>query len=270
MTSTSLSQPPAPQPAPWKPQFLHHMTCMQSPEFVFSTLSRAPKGSFPPFLPRARYCIFRGFWGELRSHEANSAELNEEIFGSDLLTFTTDCRMEKVGEICDGGSFGGGVGAGAGGGGPCEAVWWVREEMVQWRVKGVAFVVGGKEDGEMRSVKKEVGKWMRVLKDEGKENWSWEKEVTAHFGNLSPGMRGSFSGPPPGQPVDKPYDDKFHPVGDKVHDLNDPVARENFRVVIIKPETVESVDLSDPIKARRQLYRFDDGTGEWSHQELWP
>lgn len=83
-------------------------------------------------------------------------------------------------------------------------------------------------------------------------------------------MIGTFAGPPPGQSVDKPYDDKNLKLGEKVEDLDDPIARENFRVVVIKPEEVESVDLSDPKKARRQVYKFDEKTQEWSHEETWP
>jgi pyridoxamine 5'-phosphate oxidase len=70
--------------------------------------------------------------------------------------------------------------------------------------------------------------------------------------------------------VDQPYDDKNLAVGTKVEDLEDPVARANFRVVIIKPEEMESVDLSDPAKARRQVYKFDQSTGQWTHTECWP
>lgn len=53
-----------------------------------------------------------------------------------------------------------------------------------------------------------------------------------------------------------------------MEDLNDPVARKNFRVIVIKPEEVEQLDLSDPAKARRQQYTYVDG--EWKHEELWP
>jgi hypothetical protein len=48
------------------------------------------------------------------------------------------------------------------------------------------------------------------------------------------------------------------------------MARANFRVVIIKPEIMESVDLSDPAKARRQVYKFDESSGQWTHTECWP
>ena len=83
-------------------------------------------------------------------------------------------------------------------------------------------------------------------------------------------LLGTFAAPPPGQQVDKPYDDKHLALGEKVEDLHDPTARENFRVVIIRPNEVESVDLSDPKKSRRQVYKYDSANGSWSHEECWP
>lgn len=82
---------------------------------------------------------------------------------------------------------------GSGGGGPVEAVWWVKEVGTQWRVRGEAFVVGEdiEEGGSsgVRTVRSEVGRRMRRV-DEGEGEWSWGRELTAHFGNCSPGMRG--------------------------------------------------------------------------------
>lgn len=52
--------------------------------------------------------------------------------------------------------------------------------------------------------------------------------------------------------------------------MDHPVARENFRVVVIKPEEVESVDLSDPKKGRREVYKFKHQDGTWSHETCWP
>ena len=59
--------------------------------------------------------------------------------------------------------------------------------------------------------------------------------------------------------------------------LDDPIAREHFRVVVIKPDEVEQTDLSDPAKARRWRYTFvseqgpgGETKGEWKVVELWP
>ena len=93
---------------------------------------------------------------------------------------------------------------------------------------------------------------------------------------------GSFKAPPPGRPITEPYDSKHLALGTKVDDLDDPVARQNFRVGIIRPASVEQLDLSDPEKARRWLYTYvedkDDGknrgigagAGSWTVEERWP
>ena len=43
----------------------------------------------------------------------------------------------------------------------------------------------------------------------------------------------------------QPYDDKNLALGEKVEDLKHKVARENFRVAIIKPDVVEKLYLAD-------------------------
>lgn len=277
----STSQVNTPPEAPWKATFKEHVNKMDSPEFVFSSLHPAPSGSPVPYLPRARYCIFRSFWAELPENKHNTAPMNERAYESDMPTFTTDVRMQKAFEVFSSSSGKAdreGLVQGSGGGGPCEAVFWVKDVMTQWRIKGEAYVVApdieegdeGEQSSGVRTVKSEVGSRMRVVKEEGREGWSWKRELTGHFGNMSPGMRGTFANPPPGQPVSQPYDEKKLHIGEKVEDLEDPVARENFRVVVIKPEEVESVELSDPKKARRQVYKFDTKTQKWSHEECWP
>jgi pyridoxamine 5'-phosphate oxidase len=59
-------------------------------------------------------------------------------------------------------------------------------------------------------------------------------------------------------------------VGTKLDDLNDAIARKNFRVVVIKPESVEQTDLSDPDKARRYLFTYEESSGGWTETEEWP
>ncbi|KAI7223194.1 26S proteasome regulatory subunit [Hortaea werneckii] len=208
--------------------------------------------------------------------------LRKRNYESELPTFTTDVRMNKPIEIfssSSGHAKDESQAKGSGGGGPCEAVWWIKgDTMVQWRMKGEAFIVGDDIEGEgeqskessgVRTAKSEIGSRMRVVKEEGRDQWSWKRELVGHFGNISPGMRGSFKNPPPGQPVDQPYDTNLK-TGEKVTTLDDPVSRSNFRVVVIKPEEVESTDLSDPVKARRQRYTYDKSTGKWTHVETWP
>jgi pyridoxamine 5'-phosphate oxidase len=85
---------------------------------------------------------------------------------------------------------------------------------------------------------------------------------------------GSFKNPPPGQSTNEPYDEKNLKLGSKADDLHDPVARKNFRLVVIVPDCVEMTDLSDPEKGRRFRYTFEDSTQQanagWKTEELWP
>ncbi|KAL6710287.1 hypothetical protein ACN47E_009233 [Coniothyrium glycines] len=279
--STTTPAASALPPAPWKQLFDEHLSKTKSPEFVLGTLAAAPKGSPTPFVPRVRYCIFRGFWAELPENKHNGAERNPRVYASDCPTFTTDVRMEKVGQIfatSAGHADGPEQVQGSGGGGPVEAVYWISETGTQWRIKGRAFVIsddieGDEESSGVRTVKSEVGKRMRVL-EQGKEgDWSWQKELTGFFGNQSPGIKGSFKNPPPGQPVDQPYDEENLKLGSKAEDLHDPIARKNFRLVVIVPDTVEQTDLSDPAKGRRYRYTFDESAranAGWRTEELWP
>ncbi|RFU29478.1 hypothetical protein B7463_g6874, partial [Scytalidium lignicola] len=283
-------------PAPWRTQFLDHISKLDSPTFVLSTLhpgvedanaSSSSSSTTPlPFFPRARTCVFRGMWTELPDNERNPAPRNEKVYESELFTITTDVRMNKVPEIfasAPGSERNGGKESwkGSGGGGPVEAVFWVQPTMTQWRVQGEAYVIAPDIDGEtagVKVVKHALGSRMRVVKGkEGKEgDWSWSRELTAQFGNMSPGMRGSFRNPPPGSSVSIPPSDGLG-LGQKVDDLHDEIARANFRVVVIKPEVVEQVDLSDPERGRRWKYIFvgRDKNGdvkgeEWKVEELWP
>ena len=158
MATTSSTS--TPQPAPWKQAFLKDLDKMDSPEFVFSSLHAAPKDSPTPYLPRARYCIFRGFWAELPENKHNEAPMNPRVFESEMPTFTSDVRMMKVPEL-----FSSGSGhadkeeqmQGSGGGGPCEAVYWIKETGTQWRLKGEAFVVGPDIEGESEQSKESSG-----------------------------------------------------------------------------------------------------------------
>lgn len=84
---------------------------------------------------------------------------------------------------------------------------------------------------------------------------------------------GSFKNPPPGRPTSEPYDEKTLKLGSKADDLHDPVARKNFRLVVIVPDSVEQTDISDPTKARRYRYTFDENAranAGWRTEELWP
>lgn len=186
---------------------------MPATEFTLATISQDAHGKPHPC---ARTCIFRSFWADLKLRDSARAELqrqdqasdettgtaagtnknveqNAALYDSDMLSFTTDVRMDKVGHIMSGG------GDEDGGGGEVECVFWVKAVSTQWRLKGRASVVGASsEDNVEKKSREEIWQWMRTrsthnVSPSGKaaESWSWEKEITAHFANLSPIMRGN-------------------------------------------------------------------------------
>jgi pyridoxamine 5'-phosphate oxidase len=205
--------------------------------------------------------------------ERNDAERNPDVYSSDLPIFTTDVRMEKAGEVIKSapGASGNEDLEGSGGGGPIEAVWWIEETGTQWRVRGDAWIIHDSdiEDGgaAAQKVRDAIESRMRMKGQGAAQEWSWKKEVGVVFGAQSPGIKGSFRQPTPGKLVGKKQDG--YEVGMKIDDLNDEIARRNFRVVVIRPFEVEVTDLSDPEKARRQYYTYQED-GDWKHQTLWP
>ena len=70
--------------------------------------------------------------------------------------------------------------------------------------------------------------------------------------------------PPPGKPI--PDGEDWRSIK-PVNDLHDPTARSNFRVVVIRPFEVESLELKDPGKRYRYTYQKDES---WSEQRVWP
>lgn len=189
---------------PWKAAFLEDIAQMQGREFAFASLHHISPGmesssKRPPFVPHARFCAFRCFWAELPNNPSNPAVRNKSTFVSDLPTFTTDVRTNKLRELFSGSNEsqndeGDDVEA-SGGGGMCEAVWWATSRLKQWRIKGRAFVIAPDIEGHSDAaeiVKRELGYRMRVVREAEVKDWSWKRELTAHFGNLSPIMRGMF------------------------------------------------------------------------------
>ncbi|KAL1846168.1 hypothetical protein Daus18300_014331 [Diaporthe australafricana] len=289
--------------APWRAQLLDHISKLDSPIFTFTSLHPGSSGSSsssPTVTPRGRTCIYRGMWASITWNDKNAAPRNPDVFESDCLTLTTDARMAKVPELFASGGGGGGgdkTKSSSGGGGPVEAMFWVPETGTQWRVRGHAWVLAHDDISDTsdsspgaKAARDAISARMRRTKktgsgeeEEKESEWSWEKEVVGQFGNLSPGMRGSFKNPPPGTPrADGPGPGEG--LGQKVGDelLGDEVARRNFRVVVVVPDEVDTWDGKDPENQRRWVYTFvgpdaKEATrpgGEvvegWEKVEVWP
>lgn len=269
--------------APWRVDLLAHIEAMDEPSLTLATLhttSSEPQQPTPTThaTARARTAIFRGMWAGLPVNPKNSAPLNPALYESDLPTITTDLRMDKAREL---GWQQQQPSASAGGSGryPFEAVFWASSSRTQWRLRGdAAYVVTRDIDTPLgRGTREGLARYMRrssgappgnnVSQDNG--GWSWSRELTAHFGNLSPMMRGSFRNPPPGTPVANGPGGDGLGLGQTVDDLEDDTARANFCVVALVPDTVDRLDLSDPARARRWIYSRTDG-GAWDTVEVWP
>lgn len=287
-TPTLLAAPATAAAAPWRALFLQHLGQMPMALCAVSTLHPAATTA----TPRVRHCVCRGLWASLPDSAKNPAPRNSAVYESDLPVFTTDARMAKAWEIAASAASGGG-------GGPVEAVWWAAEADTQWRVRGTAWILGPDVEGPAGvAARAAIQQHMRERDTRGTRTdtdvrgaaWSWSREITSHFGNLSPGMRGSFRNPPPGQPRPargedgntQPGEGLGAPVDDD--DLDEPAARANFRVCVIVPEAVDQVDLSRGDDPRRWLYTYvgeeergeGEGKGEaevingWVKQEVWP
>jgi pyridoxamine 5'-phosphate oxidase len=77
--------------------------------------------------------------------------------------------------------------------------------------------------------------------------------------------------------LEKAPEDSNLKLGQKVSDLHDPVARQNFRVVVIRPEEVERLDLTDYEKGQRWKWTWvpkdgdnSGGKGAWYEVQAWP
>lgn len=294
-------------PAPWRSLFLEHISTMPTPEFTLATLHQetspsVPKAPGPPSAsPRARTCVFRGMFASLPVNPKNTAPLNPPVYESDLLSFTTDARMHKVPDLFGSATPNSGT-LGSGGGAPVEAVFWPRDTSTQWRLRGTAWILTpdldvAEADTGTAQVRELILSHLRrrtreestrapvpeeqqgQVTGDGGGGWTFAREITAQFGNLSPLMRGLFKNPPPGTP--KKPEDGDGALGRQVDDLDDAEARANFRVVVIVPAEVDQTDLSDPKEPRRWIYRrssrdsasLEDGApGEtgWEKIEVWP
>ncbi|KAH6607830.1 hypothetical protein Trco_004143 [Trichoderma cornu-damae] len=256
--------------APWRSAFLSHVQQMDPAAFTLSTLHPLDGGQF---VPRARTVIFRGMWASLPDNARNPAPLNPAAYTSDLPTITTDARMEKVAELA-GSRHEPSAPSEAQSivGGPVEAVFWVQKADSQWRFRGRAYVIGPDIESEAAApVRAALRPWMRGVDQGRKEAWSWSRELTASFGNLSPAMRGSFRNPLPGTPLTQRPEPGLG-LGQEVQDVNDELARKSFRVLVIVPEEVDQLDLSDPKRGRRWSHKVEASGAEisWKTTELWP
>jgi hypothetical protein len=211
-------------------------------------------------------------FGEVYAPKASS-------YASELLTFTTDVRMNKVRHLFETSGSSDGDYEGSGGGGPCEAVFWIEEMKTQWRVRGDAWILSARDvegDGEgARRVRGVLEERMRRVTSTRKEDvdeitteWNWNKEIDALWELLPDGVKQSFGNTQPGL---------FRKSED--HEERTAIVTENFRVCVIRPFEIEQLDLRVSGAGRCFLYTYvEDASasnenhlaGGWKTEEMWP
>ncbi|KAJ5782244.1 hypothetical protein N7457_004018 [Penicillium paradoxum] len=266
--SKSSENPPG---APWRDILDSHLK--QTPGYEFTIATVGYDAQQRP-VPRLRTCGCRGFFPELELHPKGQEAMDQQVegggnppvFESDMLSFTTDARMDKLPQLESSGHA-------------IEAVFWLKDLMTQWRIKGTAYAIGDPSGDNSYAEKTSRIEIMKALRSKDDCNssipqWTWEKAVTKYFANHSPIARGTFRNPPPGQPRSPIPSESDIGVGQKITDLHDPVARANFRVVVIRPEEVERLDLNNQEDGKRWVWKqtgqSNGGGVRWHEIEVWP
>ncbi|KAL4821415.1 hypothetical protein BDW67DRAFT_150724 [Aspergillus spinulosporus] len=256
----------APAVAPWRALFLASLEKSRSSSFSLATIAHTTANK--P-VPRSRTVEFRGFFPKpastlhqsgIEALKAQGIGLNPDVYESDLFSITTDARMKKMGQLTDSNEV--------------EGVFWFEDASTQWRVRGKVVAIGNPTNGaEEKEARETIRKALRVKKEaeEDVKDWDWDRQVATYFANHSPIMRGSFKNPPPGTPRSETPSDPRLRLNQQVEDLKDEVARANFRVLLICPQEMERLDLSNPDDVRKTNWTLVDADkGEWKETELWP
>lgn len=172
--------------APWRDLLDSHLE--QTPGYEFTVATIGYNAQQRP-VPRLRTCGCRGFFPELELHPKGQEAMDQQVegggnppvFESDLISFTTDARMDKLPQLESSGHA-------------IEAVFWLKGLMTQWRIKGTAYAIGNPsgEDAEEKISRTEIRKELRAKggTDSDIAKWTWEKAVTKYFANHSPIARG--------------------------------------------------------------------------------
>ncbi|EWC48674.1 hypothetical protein DRE_01896 [Drechslerella stenobrocha 248] len=274
-----------PRPAaPWRALLSSNIQTLACPTFSLATVSNASGAA----VPHVRTIVYRGFYGELPVTQYNPNPGNPG-YSSDLIAFTTDKRMEKFNHL--GGADGVPLSSSpSAGNNNVEACFWIPPSTgnpiigKQWRIRGKCYVLPRDLDSNDERAENTKAWLIETIRKDGGgdgEQFDFSREYKAHFGNLSPPLRGSFRNPHPGAP--KELGDQglksSRPIGD--NELDEEVARANFRVCVIEPTRVEYLNLEGPsrtlwvpvggeVEKIEQLEVVGKVTDGWREVDLWP
>jgi hypothetical protein len=238
--------------APWVPAFTSAVSRhAESAAFVtFSFATVDIEGC-----PNVRTCIFRGFLFDDKK--------------TNILTFTTDVRMEKFEHLLKNPKF--------------EACFWFPNSNVQFRLSGNARCV---TLGNISTTNAEIGDYPLVSPNVIEQYSSntdlshmlpqephkpsaeeWEQELTNKWVNLSTKLKSSFRKPEPGSKVTPEKQKLLDSISRGVDGSNEEDGKKNYALVLLLVDKVDYVDLNGH-QARYIYERYDED--QWSEEEVCP
>lgn len=239
---------------PWIPSFSSAVNRnLESAPFVsFSFATVDQNGS-----PKVRTCAYRGFL-------FNDKKTN-------ILTFTTDIRMEKFQHLSKNPKF--------------EACFWFPDSNEQFRLSGNAKVLTHER---ISSINSEIGEYPLISPQLVKSNKSsldlsqlqhqdystfekpstceWESELNSKWEALSGNLKSSFRNPEPGSKIDSEKQKLLDSISRGVDGSHEEDGQKNFSLVLLLVDKVDYVNLNNP---SRCIYeRYDDD--QWTEDEVCP
>lgn len=243
--------------APWVPSFVQAVSRQleTSPFVTFSFATVDSTGA-----PKVRTCIYRGFLFDDKK--------------TNILTFTTDVRMEKWEHVDHNSKF--------------EACFWFPQSNVQFRLSGHA--TGLRFDG-LDSVNEKLGDYPLVSPQFIKQYSShtdldaiahqqingngpqrptvaeWEQELESKWTSLSTKLKSSFRKPEPGSKITEEKQKLLDSISRGVDGSHEEDGKKNFSLVMLLVDKVDFVDLNG--HQSRYLYeRYDKD--QWSEDDVCP
>lgn len=163
---------------------------------------------------------------------------------SDCLLTTTDVRSEKGQQM--------GVAQRV----PVELAWYIAAERMQFRIRGQAFLIG-----HTKATSWDVGP--PITEGFWPATQDWTAERIRIWESLSPVMKQSFFGPPPGAPLTSTWPG-LDSVSDKEQQNGD--ISPNFALLVIEPSEVDQLDLS----AFQRIIHTRECTNVWTQRKVTP
>lgn len=84
--------------------------------------------------------------------------------------------------------------------------------------------------------------------------------------------KGCFSNPPPNKSTSTSKPNDTLKQAQNIEDLHHAPSRSNFRVVVVRPEVVECMNLAPPPESKRHVWSLRGGrdNAHWEEDERWP